>query len=153
MLNDTAEYALRAVLYLARQEADAPVAAARVAEELDLPRNYLSKILRRLARRGVLESSRGPTGGFRLGRPASELTLSDALEPFYDFGVDEQCLLGRRRCSDDDPCVAHERWSRMIGDFRSFFRETTVGELVRAEREAGRAESGPRDEGRAGRPA
>jgi len=153
VLNDTAEYALRAVLYLARREEEAPVAAAHVAEELGLPRNYLSKILRRLARRGVLESSRGPSGGFRLARPASELALSDALEPFYDLGVDDQCLLGRRRCSEEDPCVAHERWSGMIGDFRSFFQETTVGELVRAEREAELGGAAARDEGRPGRPA
>ena len=132
MLNDTAEYALRAVLYLARQE-ETPVPASRVADELALPRNYLSKILRRLARRGVLTSSRGPSGGFQLAGPASELTLGDVLEPFYDLGVDEQCLLGRRECSDEDPCVAHERWAGMVRDFRTFFRETTVGELVREE--------------------
>lgn len=134
VLSDTAEYALRAVLYLASQEDEAPVAASRVADELGLPRNYLSKILRRLARRGVLNSSRGPSGGFRLARPASELMLGEALEPFYDLGVDDRCLLGRRKCSDDDPCVAHDRWAAMVGDFRAFFRETTVGDLIREER-------------------
>ena len=115
MLNDTAEYALRAVLYLARRPDGSPVPATKIADDLGLPRNYLSKILRRLARRGILESSRGPSGGFSLARPADEL----------------QCLLGRRRCSDDEPCVAHHRWKRVVDDFRGFFLETTVGDLIR----------------------
>ena len=133
LLNDTAEYALRAVLYLARRENEGPVAASQVADDLGLPRNYLSKILRRLARRGVLTSSRGPAGGFQLAGPASELTLGDVLEPFYDLGVADECLLGRRECSEEDPCVAHERWAAMVGDFRAFFNETTVGDMVRDE--------------------
>lgn len=133
MVNDTAEYALRAVLYLARDPDGSPVPATKIAEELGLPRNYLSKILRRLARRGVLESSRGPSGGFRLGRSADELTLGDAVGPFFDFGVDEECLLGRRQCSDAKPCVAHHRWKRVVDDFRGFFLETTVGDLIRRE--------------------
>lgn len=134
MLTDTAEYALRAVIYLARQEPGTRVSAAQVADDLELPRNYLSKILRRLARRGVLESTRGPAGGFRLVRSADELTLRATVEPFYDFSVDDQCLLGRRRCSDEDPCVAHHRWKGVVGDFRAFFRDTTVGDLLRDER-------------------
>lgn len=133
MLTDTAEYALRAVLFLARQKQGAHVSAAHVADELGLPRNYLSKVLRRLARRGLLESSRGPAGGFRLAVPADEMTLGAALEPFYDFSVDERCLLGHRRCSDRDPCVAHERWKRVAGEFREFFQETTVRELIEGE--------------------
>lgn len=133
MLTDTAEYALRAVLYLARQEHGTHVSAARVADELDLPRNYLSKVLRRLAHQGVLESSRGPAGGFRLAHRTSEVTLGAAIEPFYDFSVDEQCLLGRRKCSDRDPCVAHERWRNVVGGFRTFFDETTIDELIEAE--------------------
>lgn len=133
MLTDTAEYALRAVLFLARQEDGSRVSAAQVAEELDLPRNYLSKVLRRLAHQGVLESSRGPAGGFRLARPAGEVTLGAAIEPFYDFSVDEQCLLGRRKCSERDPCVAHAQWKSVVGGFRTFFNETTIHELIEAE--------------------
>lgn len=144
MLTDTAEYALRAVLYLARQETGARVSAAQIADDLELPKNYLSKILRRLARRGVLESSRGPTGGFRLARSSEELTLGDTVEPFYDVRVDDRCLLGRRRCSDEEPCVAHHRWKLVVGDVRQFFRETTVGDLIRDERapESGRTSTG-----------
>src|SRR5690348_15389074 len=67
VLNDTAEYALRAALYIAQNgTAQKPAQAEQVAAALDIPRNYLSKILHIYTRNGVLLSTRGPNGGFWL---------------------------------------------------------------------------------------
>src|SRR5690606_6227227 len=67
MLSDTAEYALRATLYIAQHANDTRlVRTDETAQALGVPRNYLSKILHVLARHGVLSSTRGPLGGFRL---------------------------------------------------------------------------------------
>ena len=68
MLSRTSQYALRAILYLADQPVERSVRAIDVAENLDVPANYLSKILHTLARSGLLISERGPRGGFRLAR-------------------------------------------------------------------------------------
>jgi len=133
MLSDTAEYALRAALYLARREEEGPVPAATVAEELEIPGNYLSKVLQRLARAGVLESTRGPAGGFRLARPAEEVSLERTIGPFHAFDLSGRCLLSRRRCSEREPCVAHERWRAVVGEFRDFLAETSLAELLREE--------------------
>ena len=65
MLSQTSEHAIRAVLFLAQQHGE-PVSADRVAGALGAPANYLGKTLNMLARRGLLASSRGPAGGFRL---------------------------------------------------------------------------------------
>ena len=69
MLSKTSEYALRAVLFLARESRDIPVPAGDIATGLDVPANYLSKILHTLSRAGVVSSERGPGGGYRLARP------------------------------------------------------------------------------------
>lgn len=130
ILSQTAEYALRAVLYLAEQAEEDPVPVETMAEALSLPRNYLSKTLHLLAKRGVLSSSRGPGGGFGLAVPAAELSLLSVVEPFDDLERRRQCLLGRRECSDLTPCVAHHRWKEVADHVTCFFRETTVEDLL-----------------------
>lgn len=130
ILSQTAVYALQAVLHLAEAEGDEPLRVDDIARALDVPRNYLSKILHVLARDGVLTSTRGPRGGFRLRRPPSELRLESVIEHFDEITSASGCLLGRVRCSDADPCAAHARWKRVSDAVRSFLRDTTIEELL-----------------------
>ena len=142
MISRTAKYALRAVVHLASEGRDDPVPVDVVAERLDVPRNYLSKTLHRLAKAGVLDSTRGPHGGFRLARPPERLTLDEVVAPFDEEGLRRQCLLGREKCSDENPCPAHDRWKRLGEETAAFFGETTVADL--AANSAGRAATGER---------
>jgi Rrf2 family protein len=132
VLSQTAEYALRAVLHLAGQAADSdrPVNVTEMAVALDVPRNYLSKTLHQLSRAGVLTSTFGPGGGFRLARPAHAMTLDEVVAPFDDQGGERHCLLGRARCADSDPCQAHAHWKGISTQIQHFFRTTTVATLL-----------------------
>ena len=129
ILSQTAVYALRAVLHLAEVEGEEPVRVDDIAEALDVPRNYLSKILHVLAREGVLTSTRGPHGGFRLGRPPSQLRLATVIGPFDEITTASDCLLGRERCSDANPCAAHSRWKSASRQVRTFLDGTTIEDL------------------------
>jgi Rrf2 family protein len=132
LLSDTAEYALRAVLYIAQQDTTEDlVRAEEVSEALGVPGNYLSKILHVLAREGVLASTRGPRGGFRLKRDADRLTLITVIAPFDPMEPRRVCLLGRPSCNDSNPCPAHERWKGISEQVGRFFRFTTIGDLLR----------------------
>lgn len=130
MLPLTAEYALRAVLYIADRGDGATVPVDAVAEALGLPRNYLSKTLNQLAKRGVLASRRGPAGGFRLRIAPDVLTLAQIIDGFAPEHTGRGCLLGRAECSDENPCPAHHRWKSVAERIRRFFDETTVAELL-----------------------
>ena len=130
MLTQTAEYALRAVLEVAAAGADQPVGAARLAARLGIPQNYLSKTLHHLAKAGVLESTRGKSGGFRLARAASKISLLDVVSPFDDVTGRKTCLMGRPVCSDHNACAAHERWKKVAEQTAEFFRATTVADLA-----------------------
>lgn len=131
MLSHTSEYALRAVLYLADEAEEAPVRVDDVATALEVPRNYLSKILHVLAREGLLRSVRGPHGGFQLGVPPEQTKLSDVIAPFEPevVGKERRCLLGRSGCSDLDPCPLHDRWMELSSQVREFFDGTTVADF------------------------
>ncbi len=133
MLSSTAEYALRAVLYVARQAPDRPVRVSEAAEALGLPQNYLSKILHELAKSGVLASTRGKHGGFRLRRPARQLTLRAIVSRFEPVEGRRSCLLGQARCSDRHACVVHWRWKALSDQLARFFHDTTVAELLSGE--------------------
>lgn len=130
MLSQTAEYALRAVLTLA-VEPGGQLGAAQLADRLDVPRNYLSKTLHQLARAGILESTRGKTGGFRLGRNPDRITLLDVVQPFDDITGRRVCLLGKPVCSDHAACAAHAKWKAVSERNAEFFRDTTVADLTR----------------------
>lgn len=130
MISKTCEYALRALVHLAREGREGPLRAGEIAEELGVPHNYLSKTLHGLARAGVLRSDRGPRGGFRLSRPPGEITLADILEPIDPALVQDRCLLGRPRCSEDGACAMHPRWIQVRAPLVTFFRETTLGDVA-----------------------
>lgn len=130
MLSNTGEYALRAVIHLAEHEGEGPVRVEDVAGALSVPRNYLSKILHVLVKRGILASLRGPKGGFHLALPATLVSLYDVVEPFDDIEARRTCLLGRQECSDTTPCAVHDRWRGVATDVALFFRETKLADVV-----------------------
>lgn len=129
MLSKSAEDALRAVHFLAHLRSGVPVTAGRIAGALDLPANSLSKLLHRLQRAGLLESHRGPTGGFTLSRAPESITLAEVVAPFDDLVRERHCLLGRPACRDEDPCAAHGGWREVQDTVIGFFRGTTLADL------------------------
>lgn len=131
MLSGTAEYALRAVVFLAREGSDAPVRADDLAAAVEVPRNYLSKILHELTRARILRSTRGKNGGFQLARPPERLTLLEVAALFDRIEGRRRCLLGRPECSDVNPCPVHHRWRATSEQISRFFRETTIADVIR----------------------
>jgi Rrf2 family protein len=118
------------MLYVAQHQQDAPVRAGEIAGEVGLPPNYLSKILHALARAGVLVSERGPRGGFKLARPAEEISLSDVIEPFDPLDQRQGCVLGRGECSEKSPCRLHDGWKNASDPMIDFFSETALADLL-----------------------
>ena len=130
MFSNTTEYAIRAVIYIAQHQQAGPVSGHVVAEALDAPTNYMAKTLHGLVRAGVLASTRGKHGGFRLADPADQVRLLDVASVFEQFDERRRCLLGRPQCRDDSPCAMHERWKPLAEGFAEFLRETTVADLM-----------------------
>lgn len=130
-LPQTAEYALRAIYFIAEAPGGDPVRVGDIAAALKVPRNYLSKTLFQLARAGVLRSTRGPRGGFQLAKPPARLTLAEIVAPFLPAGK-RACVLGRPTCSDAAPCPAHGSWKQIADRMRAFFGATTVADLLAA---------------------
>lgn len=141
MLNQSADYALRAVMFMAQGDGKHSCSATVIARAIGVPRNYLGKILHALAHAGILTSVRGPQGGFRLAQEARLLTLADVVGPFQRLPERRICLLGDRACNASTPCAAHHHWQQVADQITSFFRTTTIagmlnGAAVRQDRTA-----------------
>ena len=128
-LPQTAEYALRAVCYIAEHEHAGPVPVPAIAASLGAPQNYLSKTLHQLGALGVLRSVRGAQGGYRLGISPERLHLATVVEPFL-VPTEQRCIMGRTRCSEEAPCGAHFRWKAVKDTAHAFFAELTVSDLL-----------------------
>jgi Rrf2 family protein len=130
MLSGTAVYALRAVTHLAGQPPGRPMRTSELAAAVDVPYNYLGKVLHQLVRTGILKSFRGKRGGFQLAVPAEEVTLHEIASLFCQIER-PRCLLGRPECTEEDPCPLHERWTAAGLEIEKILRETKVADLTR----------------------
>ena len=131
MLSKTAEYALRAVATIARVREDRPVLAKEIAAQGQIPTKYLSKVMRDLVHAGVLTSTRGIGGGFRLRRKAESIKLADIIRPFDDIVASRRCPFGNAKCSDENPCSMHDQWKPVSEAYRNLLEQTTVADIVR----------------------
>jgi Rrf2 family protein len=131
MLSVTGEYALRAMVFLARNSASWPIPGPRIAEAAGVPRKYLSSILADLVRTGLLEGTRGKSGGFQMTRPAKAVSLSEVVAPFEPITANRKsCPFGNKICSDKDPCAAHDRWKEVNAVVTRFLEETTLQDVA-----------------------
>jgi Rrf2 family protein len=125
-LSQTAEYALRAMAWLASTSPEAPVRARDLSEGTQIPAQYLAKILRRLVVSGVLESRKGHGGGFSLARPADQISFRDVLLAVDAYPAEERCAFGWGECDASRPCPLHEPWTRMSEQFTGWASTTTL---------------------------
>jgi len=138
LLSQTCEYALKAATYIARHGGDEPVSARDIAAGAGIPQGYLQKLLSEMVRAGVLRSSRGIGGGFRLSRPADEVLLKEVIAPFDDAKQRLRCPFGSSDCEPGGLCAVHERWGDLIESFTEFLETTTLADLA-ADRDEGSA--------------
>lgn len=130
MLSATAQYALRALGCLAIQGSEEVVLGRDLAERTAVPPSYLSKILLTLKRAGLVEATRGTGGGYRLSRPAEEISLWEIVDPVDNVGRLDECIMGLSKCSEQNPCTMHDWWKRVREDYVSMLRQTSLAEVT-----------------------
>lgn len=137
LFSTRAEYGVRLMVELGRQDDGAPVALSAVAESESLPLSYLEHLVAKLRKAGLVESQRGAHGGYRLGRPADEIDMLEVVQalegtiaPMECFHTDPE---GKVSCShelDDEACATKFLWTRVQGGVTKALSGTTVADLV-----------------------
>lgn len=111
LLSKRCEYALRAALHLAAEEADSFVAIRDVSAALGISYPFLAKIAQDLTAAGLLTSQRGPSGGIALARPAGSITLEEIVLAIDGPAIFTECVLGLPGCGEQRPCPLHAQWA------------------------------------------
>lgn len=127
-LSSEGRYAFRALIYLAR--IDARVTADRISAEAGVPRRLLARVMARLSRAGLVESSQGRGGGSRLARLPQEITLRDAVEAAEGPFDVTRCILQDRNCGVATPCAMHDAWFEGQRAILRYLQDQTLDEFV-----------------------
>lgn len=127
MISQTAEYALRAVVWLAENEGK-PQTTEQIAKGMRIPAGYLSKVMQTLGRAGMVTSQRGLHGGFTLATLPSQLSLLDVVNKVDPIQRIRECPLGRKS-HGKNLCGLHYRIDAALALIEDAFRNTTIEDL------------------------
>ncbi len=138
MFSTRAEYGVRVMVALARNEGhDSPSSLAQIAEDNGLPFAYLEHLAARLKKAGLVESRRGPRGGYLLAKPADEISMADIVQslegdiaPIECIASSEGEVVCTRQGDRDEPCPTKVLWTRVRGSIVSTLTNMTLADLV-----------------------
>lgn len=131
LLSRESGYALRALLYLAALPKPEHVTMRTLSEALRIPYHYLAKIMQTLSRKGLLESKKGPQGGFLLRPGVRKMNVHDVLAKIGDTHYQTVCILGQENCSALYQCRLHDRWSNLVRRIDTAVFKKTLDSLAR----------------------
>ena len=120
-------YALRALAIL--PEDGSYCLAQGLAKELDLPGPYLAKILQGLVQAGILESVRGPKGGYRFAKHSNGITVGEVVEALEGPDALDGCAMGFPACGPGNPCPLHLAWSEVKAQLDVCLTDVTIHDL------------------------
>jgi Rrf2 family transcriptional regulator, iron-sulfur cluster assembly transcription factor len=131
MFSTSCHYGLQAMLYIAVHGVEGKhIDLRQIAEEQDIPRHFLSKIMQQLVRDGLVISMKGPTGGFRLSKPPEKISLLQIVDAIDGMDVFTQCGMGFKKCNDQKPCPIHHEYKKVRERIEELFRTQTLKKLT-----------------------
>jgi Rrf2 family transcriptional regulator, iron-sulfur cluster assembly transcription factor len=129
-LTKRGDYAVRAMLALARGSGNGLLSARRIAGAMEIPVRFLPQVLSDLQRAGLVEAAPGRAGGYRLSRDASAISLLDVIEAVEGGSRRRSCVLRGGPCGVDGHCDVHEVFFRGQEALRGTFAQATLAELA-----------------------
>ncbi len=128
-------YAIDGLMVLAHEPAGTMMLLRDIAESGGVPQTFLAKIFQKLARGGIVASSRGAIRGYALARRPKAIKVKDILLAVEGPEVFDRCLFWSDRCADSDPCPMHFRWKRVKENaIKELMERTTLADLAKKRR-------------------
>lgn len=128
-LTTKGRYAVTAMLDLAIHATEGPVPLADISQRQGISLSYLEQLFSRLRRQGLVDSARGPGGGYRLARPASEIAVVHVINAI-DENVNVTRCGGQGDCQDGEPCLTHDLWCDLSSQIHEFLASIDLQQLV-----------------------
>lgn len=129
-LTTKGRYAVTAMLDLALHQNKGPIALADVALRQDISLNYLEQLFVKLRKKGLVESVRGPGGGYHLALDLDDITVAHVIYAVSE-SVDVTRCGGRQNCQDDARCLTHDLWMGLNRHVAEYLNGISLGQLAR----------------------
>lgn len=128
-LTTKGRFAVTAMLDLALRDKAAPVALAGISERQAISLSYLEQLFGKLRRHGLVDSVRGPGGGYRLARPMAEIRVADIIRA-VDESLDATQCGGHENCREDRRCMTHDLWTTLNRKMYEYLASVSLADLV-----------------------
>ncbi|MEO8762176.1 MAG: Rrf2 family transcriptional regulator [Bacteroidia bacterium] len=131
MFSKACEYGIRAAIYIAGQaKHDKRVSLKDISQKIDSPEAFTAKVMQILTRNGIINSVKGPTGGFDIDeKQMNNIKLSDIVYAIDGDSIYRGCGLGLKECSAKRPCPVHDKFKVIRDELKVMLETTTIYEL------------------------
>jgi len=114
---------------LAMQHGTGPVTLAEISQRQKISLSYLEQLFAKLRRRSLVDSVRGPGGGYQLAKDMGEVSVADIILA-VDEPIDATQCGGKENCRDDQKCITHDLWAKLNDHILEYLRAVTLKQLV-----------------------
>ncbi len=128
-LTTKGRFAVTAVLDLATNQGDGPVSLGEISARQKISLSYLEQLFGKLRRSGLVNSTRGPGGGYMLARPPLEISVAEIIIA-VDEPIDATSCGGQENCVEDQKCITHDLWESLNEHIFSFLRGVSLAKLI-----------------------
>ena len=128
-LTTKGRFAVAAMLDLALQSQEVPVPLMSISERQKISLSYLEQLFSKLRRHHLVQSYRGPGGGYRLAKEKSEISIAEVIEA-VDEAVDATNCQGKANCKNNWPCISHKLWTGLNSVMHDYLKTVTLEDLV-----------------------
>jgi len=128
-LSQRSQYAISAIIVLAREPMGKAIPASELAKPLNCPAAYLSQSLAKLVPKGIIDTKRGQYGGVYLLKKPSEITIYEVVETLDGTDFFDKCFLGIAECGEIEPCPFHAIWKDEKDKIKKWMKETTFSNV------------------------
>ncbi len=132
LLRQNTDYALRVMVHLAHSETNGCISARTLAKEQEISYQFACKILQQLHEAKLVDSTMGPKGGYRLSRPAAEITMRHVIEAVQGPVDLNRCMKGLATCPRQPTCPVTEKLSVLQGQIENYLEGISLAQLTAA---------------------
>lgn len=133
MFSKACEYGIRSLIFITKKSSEGSrVNISDISKAIDSPNAFTAKILQKLVKGKLVQSAKGPRGGFYINeKDIDKVQLSDVVKIVDGDNIYKGCGLGLKECNELQPCPLHEKFKQVRGDLKKMLQSTSLYDLAR----------------------
>lgn len=130
MFSKSCEYAIKAMIFVAQKSKDeVRVGVKEIAKGIDAPEHFIAKILQDLGKKKLVNSVKGPNGGFYMDKLNLKSSISDIVKAIDGDSIYKDCVMGLKACSEKNPCPVHFEYKEIKKNLITMLEQNTIGDF------------------------